>query len=116
AVAAETDSAIEAVVWRETIQNWMVVRRIIVDTGPTAAWHGTSQHGQTFTRHCAKIADLLLAQPLCIVVGIACRKHVRGRTDERYTANIRAQVDIAGKVERDGVHPLPTTKIVGTTQ
>src|SRR5579859_7313434 len=113
---AESDRAVQSLVVRQAVQNGVEIGRVVVDTGPGAAWNGASQRGNGACTQRAVVRNFFLAQALLIVIGVAGSEDVFSRTDQRNAAEIGTQVNLARQVKPDGVQALATAEIVGAAQ
>src|SRR5213078_2262625 len=98
AVTAETKRAIQPFISWQCVEDWMKVGCIVIYTGPSSTWYGSSQRGNATSSHCSEVRDLLLGQSLRIIIRIAWGKDIFCRADQCYSTNIWPQVNVARQI------------------
>ncbi len=94
----------------------MEIGGVIINSGPSTARDGASKGRDAASTLGAEICVLFFCQTLGIVVGIARRKNILGRTNQCHTAEVGAQINLAYQVKTHCMQALAATKIIGTAQ
>jgi hypothetical protein len=102
-MTAETSRAVQTLVPRQAVKHRMIVRRIIINTGPPTAWYSARKSGHTACRHRAEVRNFLLCQSLSILIWIARRYDILCRSNQRHSTNVWPQVNLARQVKPDSV-------------